>query len=107
MSGVDLQKLLEQAQAMQQRLATAQEALAARTVDAEAGGGLVKVTANGRGEIVRIRLDPLCVDSRDVRMLEDLVTAATNKALSEARALAERELGALAGGLLPGLGNLP
>jgi hypothetical protein len=106
MSGVDLQKLLEQAQAVQRRMAEAQAGLAAKTVDAESGGGLVRVTANGRGEIVRLHLDPQCVDARDVRMLEDLVVAATNKALGEARALAERELGALAGGMLPGLGGL-
>ena len=98
MSTLDLGKLFEQAQQLQKRLADAQGDLAKRTVTAEAGGGLVAVTANGLLEIVAIKLDPLCVDNRDVRMLEDLVLLATNKALREARALAERELGGLAGG---------
>lgn len=101
MSGIDLQKLFEQAQAVQQRLQKAQEDLGRHTVVGESGGGLVKVTANGRGEIVRVELDPVCVDPRDIPMLQDLVTAATNKALAEAKALAEREMNALAGGMLP------
>jgi DNA-binding YbaB/EbfC family protein len=97
MSTLDLTKLFEQAQQLQRRLAEAQGDLAKRTVTAEAGGGLVSVTANGLLEVVAIKLDPICVDSRDVKMLEDLVLLATNKALREARALAERELGGLAG----------
>jgi DNA-binding YbaB/EbfC family protein len=101
LSTLDLGKLFEQAQQLQRRLADAQGELAKRTVTAESGGGLVSVTANGLLEVVAIKLDPVCVDNRDVKMLEDLVLLATNKALREARALAEAELGGLAGGLRP------
>ena len=86
-------------------MAGAQAELAKKTVTGQSGGGMVTVTANGILEIVSVRLDPLCVDNRDVKMLEDLIFAATNQALREARALAERELGSVTGveGLLGGL----
>lgn len=99
MGSFDLDSLLSQAKVMQQRLAEAQGELAKKTVVGESGGGMVRVTVNGRLEVVSIKLDPLCVDNRDVRMLEDLVMLAMNQAMREARALAERELGGLARGL--------
>lgn len=101
MSQFDLGKLVEQARQMQERLAEVQEQLGRRTVTAQAGGGMVVVTANGRQELVSVKIEPACVDAKDVGMLEDLVLAATNQALREAKALAEREMGAVAGGMLP------
>lgn len=103
MSQFDLEKLLEQAKSMQERIAAAQSELARKTVTGQAGGGMVTVTANGALEVVSITLEPQCVDPRDIRMLEDLIVAATNQALREARSLAEREMGAAAG-LPPGFG---
>jgi DNA-binding YbaB/EbfC family protein len=97
MSQFDIQSLFEQAKAMQQKMSAAQAELGKKTVTGQSGGGMVTVTANGLLEVVSIRLDPLCVDNRDVKMLEDLVTAAANQALREARALAERELGSVSG----------
>lgn len=97
MSDFDMGQILEQARQMQEQLQKTQEQLAGKTVTGQAGGGMVTVTANGRLEIVSVKLDPVCVDARDVGMLEDLVLAATNQALSEARALAERELGSASG----------
>lgn len=97
MSQFDLERLFEQAKALQQRVAATQAELGAKTVVGEAGGGMVSVTVNGLLEVVAIKLDPVCVDNRDVKMLEALVVSATNKALREARALAERELGGAAG----------
>lgn len=105
MSQFDMGQILEQAKQMQAQMQKAQEELGKKTVTGESGGGMVTVTANGRLEIVSIKLDPICVDARDVGMLEDLIVAATNQALASARALAERELGA-ASGLGAGLGSM-
>ena len=97
MSDLDLQHLFEQLREVQQKVAAAQGELAKKAVSAESGGGMVTVTVNGALEVVSVKLDPLCVDNRDVKMLEDLMVAATNKALREARAMAERELGQVSG----------
>ncbi len=86
---------------MQQKMAEAQEALAARTVTAEAGGGMVKVTANGAQRITAIKIEPDAVDPDDIELLEDLVIAGVNKALDEAAELARGEMGKAAGGFLP------
>lgn len=102
MSQFDLEKVFEQARAMQERMEGAKKDLAEKTVTGESGGGMVKVVANGLLEINSISIEPQCVDARDVQMLEDLIVAATNQALREARALAEREMGAAAG-LPPGM----
>ena len=86
---------------MQQRVAEAQEALASKIVTAEAGGGMVKVTANGALRIVSIKIDPTVVDENDTELLEDLVVAGVNKALEDAAALAKAEMGRTAGDFLP------
>jgi DNA-binding YbaB/EbfC family protein len=101
MSQFDLNALLEQAKSMQEKMQAAQAELGKKSVTGQAGGGMVTVTVNGLLELTSIKLDPLCVDARDIKMLEDLITAATNQALREARSLAERELGAASG-----LGNM-
>jgi DNA-binding YbaB/EbfC family protein len=95
MSGFDLDAILKQAKDVHQRMAERQAELARSTVVGEAGGGLVQVHVNGMLEVVSITLDPVCVDARDVKMLQDLVVLATNKALSEAKERMERELGAV------------
>jgi len=97
MSQFDLNALFEQAKAMQQKMQAAQAELGKKTVTGQAGGGMVTVTVNGLFEVTSIKLDPLCVDNRDVKMLEDLIVAATNQAIREARSMAERELGAVTG----------
>ncbi|MBL8783360.1 MAG: YbaB/EbfC family nucleoid-associated protein [Deltaproteobacteria bacterium] len=92
--GGKLQGLMQQAQAMQKQMAEAQERAARREVTGEAGGGLVKVTANGVPAIVRVTLDPVTVT--DLEMLQDLIVAATNDALKKAKEAVEVELGPLA-----------
>jgi hypothetical protein len=92
--GGKLQGLMQQAQAMQKQMAEAQERAARREVTGEAGGGLVKVTANGVPAIVRVTLDPVTVT--DLDMLQDLIVAATNDALKKAKEAVEVELGPLA-----------
>jgi DNA-binding YbaB/EbfC family protein len=102
--GMDMNKLMKQAQQMQEQMAKAQEELASETVEATAGGGLVTVRASGSGDILSISIDQKAVDPDDVELLEDLVLAAVNEALRSAQSLAQSKLGAMTGGLgLPGL----
>ncbi|MGQ0824411.1 MAG: YbaB/EbfC family nucleoid-associated protein [Actinomycetota bacterium] len=98
-------KMLEQVQKMQQDMRAAQDALESMTVEGTAGGGVVRATANGQGELRGITIDPGVVDPADVETLEDLVVAAVSDALRKARALQEDSLGAATGGLdLGGMG---
>jgi DNA-binding YbaB/EbfC family protein len=105
MAGFDLDALFQQAQQIQEQMKQAQERLAHKTVTGSAGGGMVVVTANGKGEIQSVRIDKQAVDPRDVPMLEDLVLAAVNFALKAAQeaAAAENPLA----GMAAGLGGLP
>jgi DNA-binding YbaB/EbfC family protein len=100
----DMNNLLQQVGQMQEQMQKAQEELANETVEATAGGGMVRVTANGAGEIREIKIDPKAIDSADPELLEDMVLAAVNEALRSAKSLAETKLGGLAGGALGGLG---
>jgi hypothetical protein len=103
-ANIDVNKLMQQAQQMQQQMAQAQEQLASETVEASAGGGLVTVKATGNGDITEIKIDPKAIDPDDPELLEDMVLAAVNEALRSAQSLAQSRLGAMAGGLgLPGL----
>jgi hypothetical protein len=91
----DMGQLLEAARGLQQKLAQAQERLSRVTVEGEAGGGLVKVTATGRLEVLSVRIDPSLLEPSELEMLQDLVAAATNVALRKARDAAQSELGGL------------
>jgi DNA-binding YbaB/EbfC family protein len=107
MAGFDLDALFQQAQQLQEQMQKAQERLAEKTVTGSAGGGMVVVTANGKGEIQKVQIDKQAVDPRDVPMLEDLVVAAVNSALKAAQeaAAAENPLSGMAaglGGMFPG-----
>jgi DNA-binding YbaB/EbfC family protein len=104
---MDMNKMLRQVQEMQAQMAQAQEELANETVEASAGGGMVRVKASGSGEITEIKIDPQAIDPEDAEMLEDLVLAAVNEALRNAQDLMQSKLGGAMGGLgglgLPGL----
>ena len=100
--GMDLNKLLQQAQQMQEQVAKLQEEAKHETVEASAGGGMVTVKANGAGEIVELKIDPKAIDPEDPELLADTVTAAVNEALRSARTLMESKLGPA----MPDLGNL-
>ncbi|PYN93741.1 MAG: YbaB/EbfC family nucleoid-associated protein [Candidatus Rokuibacteriota bacterium] len=96
---------MREAQRLQQQMAAVQEEVAQKKVQATAGGGMVTVEANGKQEIVSIKIDPEVINKDDAQMLEDLVMAACNEALRKARELVQQELGKLTGGLkIPGLG---
>ncbi len=99
--------LLDQAQQMQTRIQEARQQLRSQTVQGRAGGGIVVVTANGGGEVVRVEIDPVAVDPRDIPMLEDLIAAATNDALTQSRKLLQDEMSQITGGIpIPGLTDL-
>lgn len=99
-----MQQLLQQAQKMQQDLAAAQEALAQAEVEGQAGGGLVKATVTGSGELRALVIDPKAVDPSDTETLADLVVAAVQAANENAQALQQEKLGPLAQGLGGGSG---
>ena len=97
--------IMKEAQKLQAQMEQLQAEAAKRTVEATAGGGMVTVVANGKQEIVSIKIDREVINPEDAQMLEDLVLAACNEALRKSRDLVQQELGKLTGGLkIPGLG---
>ena len=84
---------------MQSRLQEVQESLEKQTVSATSGGGMVTVTADGKGQITTVRIDPSVVNASDVEMLEDLVMVAVRDAQKKAADLAKSEMGRLTGGM--------
>ena len=98
----DFMKVLQQFQQMQGRLQQIQDELAQKTVSASAGGGMVTVEADGKGQVRHIKIDPSVVNPSDVEMLEDLIVVAVSEAQKKAASLAQDEMGKLAGGM-----NLP
>ncbi len=102
---MDIQYLMKQAKKLEKAMADAREKLGELAVDADAGGGLVKVQMNGKCEITKLTIDPKAVDPADLAMLEDLVSAAVNAAVEKARALADAHIAKATGGIkIPGLG---
>ena len=96
--------MMRQAQALQEKMAKAQEDAGKRTVEATSGGGMVTVTANGRQEVLSIKIDKQVVSPDDVEMLQDLVLAAVNEALKKSREMMAEEMKGLTGGLnIPGM----
>ena len=102
----DMNKMLREAQKMQEQLAQAQEEAASEIVEASAGGGMVTVKANGAGEIVELTIDPRAIDPDDPELLADMIQAAANEALRSARGLMESKMSGLIPGDLGGLGGL-
>ncbi len=102
---MDIQYLMRQAKKLEKAMADAREKLSELSVEAEAGGGLVKVHLNGKCEVTRLAIDPKAVDPADLSMLEDLVAAAVNAGVEKARAAADAHMAAATGGIkIPGLG---
>jgi DNA-binding YbaB/EbfC family protein len=104
----NMQQLMKQAQKMQEQLMAAQAELADAQVEGSAGGGMVKATVTGSGDLVSLAIDPSVVDPEDVETLTDLVVAAVRDASRAAQEMTAEKMGPLAGGLggmgLPGLG---
>lgn len=96
--------IMKQAQKVQERIAEVQRELINKKVEASSGGGMVTVTANGRQEILSVKIDPSVVNMQDVEMLEDLVLAAVNEALRKSQEIITEEMSKVTGGLkIPGL----
>jgi DNA-binding YbaB/EbfC family protein len=99
--------MMKQVAKMQRQMEQIQAELAEKEVEGSAGGGMVKVTANGQQEIIAIKIEKEVVDPEDVEMLEDLILSAVNQAREKAAALQQESMSALTGGLnIPGM-NLP
>jgi len=96
--------LMKQAQKVQQQVMKMQQELANREVSAQAGGGMVEAVVNGRGDLMRLRLEPEVVDPSDAEMLCDLIVAAVGEAQRRAQQMMQEEMGKFTGGLnIPGM----
>ena len=97
-------KLMKQAARMQQQMEQVQSSLAARTVEATSGGGVVKVTAKCDGSLAAIKIDPQAVNPADTELLQDLVLTAANNALAQAKEISTAEMGKVTQGFsMPGM----
>jgi len=95
---------MKQAQKVQERIAEVQRDLINKKVEASSGGGMVTVTANGRQEILSVKIDPSVISMQDVEMLEDLVLAAVNEVLRKSQEIITEEMSKVTGGIkIPGL----
>lgn len=110
MARQNVNKMMAQVQKMQQDMQQAQEDLAKETVTASAGGGVVKATMTGSQELISIEIAPEAVDPEDVEMLQDMILAAVNEAMTSSQELASKKLGGITGGLgdlgIPGMPGL-
>jgi len=96
---MNLNKLMKQAQKMQEQMAKTQSELESKTVEVSTGGGKVKVTANGAGDVLAIKIDKEVVDPNDVEFLEEMVLSAVQQAVEQGKALAQSEMNKITGGL--------
>ena len=100
----DMGNMMKQAQKLQSKMLKLQEEMAEKTVEASSGGGMVKVVANGRHQLLSIQIDKEVVDPEDLEMLQDLILAAVNDALLKSQEMVTGEMSKLTGGLnIPGL----
>ncbi len=102
-----LGNMLKMAQKLQGQMAKIQEEMAEKTVEASSGGGMVTVVANGKQEILSLKIEPEVVNPDDIEMMQDLIIAAANEALRESRSMLSEEMNKLTGGFnLPGVPGL-
>ena len=95
--------LMKNAQKIQEQMGVFQEKLAQISVTGTSGGGMVEIELNGKFEVMDVRIAPEAVDGGDVEMLQDLVMAALSNSLEKTREAINKELGSIAGGMIPGL----
>ncbi|MFZ0050712.1 MAG: YbaB/EbfC family nucleoid-associated protein [Desulfobaccales bacterium] len=101
---MNIMSMMKQAQKLQAKMAEMQAELGNRTATAQAGGGMVEATVNGRQELLSLRIDPEVASPDDVEMLQDLILAAVNEALNRSREMMAQEMSKLTGGMqIPGL----
>jgi DNA-binding YbaB/EbfC family protein len=100
----NMNKMMKQVQKMQADMARLQEELGEKTVEATAGGGVVRVVVNGKLEVRELTIKPEAVDPEDVEMLQDLILAAVNEAVRKSQEMTSEEMAKITGGLkIPGL----
>jgi len=96
--------IMKQAKKMQEQMGKIQEEMETKTVEAQAGGGMVRVVVNGKFNVVSIKIEKEVVNPEDVEMLEDLILAAVNEGVRKAQEMASQEMAKITGGLgIPGL----
>lgn len=101
---MNIMSMMKQAQKLQAKMAEMQVELGNRTATAQAGGGMVEATVNGRQELLSLRIDPEVASPDDVEMLQDLILAAVNEALNRSREMMAQEMSKLTGGMqIPGM----
>ena len=99
--------IMKQAKKMQEKMGRLQQELETRTIEAQAGGGMVKVLVNGKFEVVSLKIEKDVVNPEDIEMLQDLIVAAVNEGVRKSQEMAQSEMAKITGGLsIPGLGNL-
>lgn len=104
---MDVNSIMQQAQQMQAKLIEIQQELAKRKTRGTAGGGMVTVTVNGRGEVLAVAIEKELLSPGEAEMLQDLIAAATNDGLRKARELGRQEMAKLTGGMnLPGISDM-
>lgn len=103
---MNVQELMRQAKRMQKQMESVRAEAEAQIVEGSAGGGMVVVTANGKGEILSVKIEKEVVDPAEVEMLQDLVLAATNQATGRAQELMTEAMGKVTGGMGLPFGNM-
>ena len=101
---MNFQNMMKQAQKLQEKMVKVQEELAAKTVEATSGGGMVTAVVNGKFELMSIRIEKDVVNPEDIDMLQDLIIAAVNEGVRKAQEMASAEMAKVTGGMkLPGM----